>query len=100
MEQDVDRLIDSEGNDYVISRSKDGFSLTLDPLLIQARAHFGWQPQLCVLTHQLAQPLGCKQILIAWGPGTPSMHVCKSLQSNSKRLKSARTLHGALTPPL
>ena len=36
IEQDVDRLYDSDSNEYVLSRSKGGFSLTLDPLLIQA----------------------------------------------------------------
>jgi hypothetical protein len=34
-EQDVDRLIDADSNEYVLSRSKGGVALTLDPLLIQ-----------------------------------------------------------------
>jgi hypothetical protein len=34
-EPDVDRLIDSDSNEYVLSRSKGGVALTLDPLLIQ-----------------------------------------------------------------
>ena len=37
VEQDVDRLIDSDSNEYVLSRSHGGYSLTLDPLLIQVR---------------------------------------------------------------
>lgn len=37
VEQDVDRLIDADSNEYVLSRSKEGFALTLDPYLIQAR---------------------------------------------------------------
>lgn len=43
VEQDVDRLIDSDNNEYVLSRSKGGVALTLDPLLIQVRgfAHLG-----------------------------------------------------------
>lgn len=40
VEQDVDRLIDSDNNEYVLSRSKGGVALTLDPLLIQAHAPF------------------------------------------------------------
>eukprot|EP00892_Ulva_mutabilis_P000016 jgi/Ulvmu1/10014/UM059_0063.1 len=35
VEQDVDRLIDADNNEYVLSRSKAGVALTLDPLLIQ-----------------------------------------------------------------
>jgi hypothetical protein len=38
VEQDVDRLIDSESNEYVLSRAKGGVSLTLDPLLVQVCA--------------------------------------------------------------
>lgn len=38
VEQDVDRLIDSNENEYVLSKSKIGATLTLDPLLIQVRA--------------------------------------------------------------
>jgi hypothetical protein len=40
VEQDVDRLIDADSNEYVLSRSKTGVALTLDPLLIQARIQF------------------------------------------------------------
>lgn len=36
IEQDVDRLIDADSNEYVLSRSRGGYLLTLDPLLIQA----------------------------------------------------------------
>jgi hypothetical protein len=38
VEQDVDRLIDADNNEYVLSRSKEGFALMLDPLLIQVRS--------------------------------------------------------------
>jgi hypothetical protein len=38
IEPDVDRLIDSESNEYVLSRPKGGVALTLDPLLVQVRA--------------------------------------------------------------
>lgn len=38
-EQDVDRLIDADSNEYVLSRSKGGVALTLDPLLIQVKHH-------------------------------------------------------------
>jgi hypothetical protein len=41
VEQDVDRLIDSESNEYVLSRPKGGIALTLDPLLVQVRALAG-----------------------------------------------------------
>ena len=37
VEQDVDRLIDADSNEYVLSRPKGGVALTLDPLLIQVR---------------------------------------------------------------
>lgn len=37
VEQDVDRLIDADSNEYVLSRSREGFALTLDPYLIQVR---------------------------------------------------------------
>lgn len=41
VEQDVDRLIDADNNEYVLSKAKGGVALTLDPLLIQVRRkHF------------------------------------------------------------
>lgn len=41
VEQDVDRLIDADNNEYVLSRAKGGVALTLDPLLIQVH-HKRW----------------------------------------------------------
>ena len=75
MEQDVDRLIDADSNEYVLSRSRGGFLLTLDPLLIQARPAAG---PCCCVTSCCAQQEPCASHLIGGLNASCTLHCHKN----------------------
>lgn len=62
VEQDVDRLIDADNNEYVLSRAKGGVALTLDPLLIQV-THKHWNNAILDTYFNDEQLMACMQDL-------------------------------------